>query len=151
LNKKVNKKYYIITVALTLIATMLMVPITNAQTNSLSSIVGSSNVTDPQNIVGTSPDGKYACFNPTEAKLIGALRTSPSTPVTPSIYAYATSTVKVDIYIANDCYGSWNYTGYTYVGTTIDWYTASGSATGLYIGLASHANSGVYLYTDHIV
>ena len=151
MNKKVDKKYYIIAVALTLIATMLMVPITNAITITWAQcVVTSSNVTNPQNILGP-PDGNYARFNPTEAKLIVKLRTSPSSSVISGIYGYTTSgVVKVNIYMTYDPYGTWVPAGYIYVGTTIGWYWSNGAAPGNNVGFSVNLPTGVYLYADSV-
>ena len=152
MNKKVDKKYYIIAVALTLIATMLMVPITNAITTTWAqSVVDSSNVTNPQNILGTSPDGNYARFNPTETKLIVKLKTSPSTPVRPGIYAHTTSgTVRVYMYMTYDCNGPWVPAGYVDVGTTPGMYWSNGAAPGNICGISINLPTGVYLYVDYV-
>jgi len=150
LNKKVDKKYYIIAVALTLIATMLMVPITNAITITwLQYVESSSNVTNPQYIVGP-PDGNYARFNPTEAKLTGPLRTSPASLVTPGIQGYTTSgSVKVNMYLTNNPYGTWTYAGYAIVGTTNTMYWANGAAPGNNAGFSVNLPTGTYLYADY--
>ena len=146
-----NKKHLMAPICLLLMVTMIMMPVAAGVTTTwLQSVENSSNVTDPQNIVGTSPDGKYARFNPTEAKLIGPLRTSPASSVTPGIYAYATSgSQKVNMYMTYDCYGVWNYAGYAMVGTTNTMYWANGAAPGDNGGFSVNLPTGTYLYADY--
>ncbi|MCL2135897.1 MAG: hypothetical protein FWH37_10230 [Candidatus Bathyarchaeota archaeon] len=150
-SKMMNKKHLMAPICLLLMVTMIMMPVAaRATTTWLQSVENSSNVTNPQYIVGTSADGNCARFNPTQAKLIGPLRTSPSTSVTPGIYAYTTSgTGRVYMYMTYDCNGPWAPAGYADVGTTPGMYWSNNAAPGNNGGFSVNLGNGVSLYADY--
>jgi len=129
-------------------ASMLMVPVTNALTTTYAtSVVSSSSVNYPNNALN-APDGTIATVLP-GGMLVVKMGTTPPSGAQIAINAYSSYTV-IDVYCSSTGTGNWHYRGYIIVSGGYSWFTCSGSAHGgcQYFGF-SNVGSG-YCYIDSI-
>jgi len=148
LKKMMNKKYVLIPISIVLMVTMLMIPMANATTAYVASVINSSGVTNPDNVKGTSTDGQYAIMDGAGSMLIVKMTTKPNNAITVHVKCYAYSMNPVlNVYYGTSSAPS-NYAGYKNInsGATTD-YTFSIPAGNDYFGFH---NQGGSLYIDQI-
>jgi len=152
-----NKKQILLPiVALVLVVTMLMTPMTNARVTTTyvkNPVISSYGVTNPNGLTGSSAGSDYAIMDGYDSKVVGewAISTAlPSGAIVKFLGYKTTGNPKVTLYGSNSPTGSWTTLGYVDVtSTTEQWWTFSGSAGGYRYFAISNYNGGLNI--NHVI